>query len=134
MMEEIVKKVLETLKVKTNVTQKELTKRVEDHFEGEHFKAWCQTCGVVFIDIDYKEYLRLHSWDNSRPDKWFVLMFKHYVQNQEHIIMHLVPDVGWTNFTPECKRWYDRQKLNLGSDAIILKEINQYVKNCGTKI
>lgn len=132
--DEVLEKVLESSKHKKEVSQEELKQKVEKHFDGKHFRAWCQTCDTVFINIDYNQYLRLHSWDNNKPDKWFVLMFKHYVQNQEHIIIHSVPAVGWTNFTPDCKRWYERQKSNLGSDVVILKEIDRYVKNCNTKI
>lgn len=126
--------VLEKSKHKGDISSEELKEKVEKHFEGDRFKAWCQTCDTIFIDINYNEYLKLHSWDKTKPDKWFVLMFKHWTLNKEHIIMNSVPAAGWTNFTPKCKSWYERQLRNLGSEQKIISEIDRYVANCNTKL
>ena len=52
----------------------------------------CQTCGKVFVDMPYKDYLNLGGL-TDQPTKWLIETGIHWCENPEHIIVTNLPDI-----------------------------------------
>ena len=61
-------------------------------FKAMNVRGWCETCGIVFVDVSYEKHLKLHSDDPNNPDKWFVDAFIHACNNPDHIVMTNLPN------------------------------------------
>jgi hypothetical protein len=47
----------------------------------------CTTCGIIFLDKQWREYLPLLNGDYSTPTRWYNSVVIHFCENPSHIIM-----------------------------------------------
>lgn len=101
---------------------------------GVHMKAYCKTCKIIFLDIPFEEYNRLHSWKGDNYDKWFVETAIHWfeLQNPHHeIVLYMeieissISDIWKQKFKDELER--GKKQLKEKSKEETLKRILEYL-------
>lgn len=103
--------------------------KVKKILGGERITVQCETCGELFLNMNYLDFLEKHSSDPEQPDKWFVRGALHYLLNKEHIIMAYIPMLP-TNLTEMYKTWRDEKIYDYGSEEAMIQEMHRYLDRC----
>jgi len=81
----------------------------------------CETCGMVFLDIPYNTFLKLH--DPIGKDKYYPEVVLHWCHNPTHIITSNMPDVVAYNQGVNIPfNWSERMKKTLEERGISPKQ------------
>ena len=100
--------------------------------ESLRIRVYCQTCGEIFLDIEYLEYLQKHSWDPEKPDRWFVKAAIHWLETH-HLIIADIPFFP-TNLSQLYQQWRDGKLAEYPSEEAMIQEARRYLENCSLPI
>lgn len=104
-------------------------KRVKEVLGGQRISVECTTCQQIFLNMNYMEFVELHSMDPQQPDKWFVRGALHWLLNKEHIIMANIPMLP-TNMTELYKDWRNNKANEGKSEENMIAEAQRYLDGC----
>jgi len=91
--------------------------------------CYCQTCGEIFLTMNYYEFLRKHSFIPEMPDRWFVKAAIHWINHKDHLIIANVPYAP-TNMNAFFKKMLDEKIHEFGSEEKIKLEMERYLNEC----
>lgn len=93
--------------------------------EGVGVRAFCKTCGLIFLEIPIEDYNRLHDW--KKPDKWFVETSIHYFEmfmaGYEHEIQLMIEGGVMQNISDIWRKKYRTEKSRGNKLSIIMQKL-----------
>lgn len=104
------------------VSTQELVKKV---LEDNRARVYCQTCGLVFLDIPLKDYVSLtrHNRLPPAPDHWYVLTGIHWCEHPDHQMVAELPAPVSVNQMWDNKMALDNQTRAERGDPPTSREI-----------